>query len=796
MKFSESWLREWVNPAVNSEELAHQITMAGLEVDDIEAVAGEFTGVVVGEVVECGQHPDADKLRVTKVNVGGEELLDIVCGAPNCRLGLKVAVATVGAVLPGDFKIKKAKLRGQPSHGMLCSFSELGIDVESNGIMELPADAVIGTDFREFLKLNDVTIDVDLTANRADCLSIKGLAREVGVLNRAEVCQPAFEKVAPAIDDKVSVAIEAPSACPRYLGRVVRNVNVKAASPLWMQEKLRRSGIRSIDPIVDITNYVMLEQGQPMHAFDLAKIEGGIVARMAKPGEKLVLLDGNEAELNENTLVIADHNKALAIAGIFGGQDSGVDAETTTDVLLEAAFFAPDAIRGRARSYGLHTDSSHRFERGVDSTLQNYAMERATQLLIDICGGKAGEIVGQESEEHLPKANTIALRRTKLDNLLGHHISSEDVVEILSRLGCVVETTEQGWSAKAPSWRFDMAIEQDLIEEVGRIYGYDNIPNQAPVASLNMNEHKEANQPLKRVRDLLVDRGYHEAITYSFVEPNQQKLIVPDVEPLVLPNPISADMSAMRLSLWTGLLNTVAYNQKRQQPRVRLFEAGLRFIPAEGAENGMLQEMMLAGVIAGPRSEEHWDIATNTVDFFDLKGDLEAILELTANELNYSFKAAKHPALHPGQSAAIEVGGEVVGYIGTVHPELERKFGLNGRTIVFEIEWSAINKRVIPEAVVISKFPANRRDIAVIVADDVESEAVVRACLETDNALITGSKLFDLYKGKGVEDGKKSLAIALSLQSTERTLEESDISEAVASVVALLGDKFGAHLRD
>lgn len=796
MKFSESWLREWVNPAVNSEELAHQITMAGLEVDDIAAVAGEFTGVVVGEVVECAQHPDADKLRVTKVNVGGEELLDIVCGAPNCRLGLKVAVATVGAVLPGDFKIKKAKLRGQPSHGMLCSFSELGIDVESNGIMELPADAPIGTDFREYLKLNDVTIDVDLTANRADCLSIKGLAREVGVLNRIEVSQPAFEKVTPSIDDKVSVAVEAPAACPRYLGRVVKGVNVKAATPLWMQEKLRRSGIRSIDPIVDITNYVMLEQGQPMHAFDLAKVEGGIVARMAKPGEKLVLLDGNEAELNENTLVIADHNKALAIAGIFGGQDSGVNAETTTDVLLEAAFFAPDAIRGRARNYGLHTDSSHRFERGVDSTLQYHAMERATQLLIDICGGEAGEIVGQESEEHLPKANTIALRRNKLDNLLGHHIPSEDVVEILTRLGCDVETTEDGWSAKAPSWRFDMAIEQDLVEEVGRIYGYDNIPNQAPVASLKMNDHVEANLPLKRVRDLLVDRGYHEAITYSFVEPNQQKLIVPDVEPLILPNPISADMSAMRLSLWTGLLNTVAYNQKRQQPRVRLFEAGLRFIPCEGAENGMLQEMMLAGVIAGPRSEEHWDIASNTVDFFDLKGDLEAILELTADDLNYSFKAAKHPALHPGQSAAIEVDGETVGYIGTVHPELERKFGLNGRTIVFEIEWSAINKRVIPEAVVISKFPANRRDIAVIVNNDVESEAVVRACLETDNALVTGAKLFDLYKGKGVEEGKKSLAIALSLQSTERTLEEGDISEAVASVIALLSEKFDAHLRD
>ncbi len=450
MKFSDSWLREWVKPAVNSEELAHQITMAGLEVDDVEAVAGQFNGVVVGEVVECAQHPDADKLRVTKVNVGAEELLDIVCGAPNCRQGLRVCVATVGAVLPGDFKIKKAKLRGQPSHGMLCSFTELGIDVEADGIIELPLDAPVGTDVREYLGLNDVTIDVDLTANRADCLSIRGLAREVGVLNRAEVTEPAFDHVAPSIDDKVSVEVKAGAACPRYLGRVVRNVNVKAQSPIWMQEKLRRCGVRSIDPIVDITNYVMLEQGQPMHAFDLAKIDGGIVVRMAEQGEKLTLLDGNEAELNADTLVIADHNKALAIAGIFGGQDSGVNTETQ-DVLLESAFFAPDAIRGRARSYGLHTDSSHRFERGVDPEQQFKAMERATQLLIDICGGEAGVIVAAESQSDLPTYNTVALRRTKLDNLLGHHVPSEDVVEILTRLGCSVETTEEGWVANAPS---------------------------------------------------------------------------------------------------------------------------------------------------------------------------------------------------------------------------------------------------------------------------------------------------------------------------------------------------------
>lgn len=794
MKFSESWLREWVNPAVNSEELAHQITMAGLEVDGIEAVAGEFTGVKVGQVVECAPHPDADKLRVTKVDVGAEELLDIVCGASNCRQGIKVAVATVGAVLPGDFKIKKAKLRGQPSHGMLCSFTELGIDVESDGIMELAADAVLGTDFREFLGLDDVTIDVDLTANRADCLSIAGLAREVGVLNRAEVTEPQFDIVEPTAADTISIEVKAPTACPRYLGRIVRNVNVQAETPLWMQEKLRRCGTRSIDPIVDITNYVLLEMGQPMHAFDLAKIDGGIVVRMAEQGEKLTLLDGNEAELNSNTLVIADNTQALAIAGIFGGQFSGVSTETK-DILLECAFFAPDAIRGRARSYGLHTDSSHRFERGVDATLQMKAMERATALIIEICGGEVAPIVEAESEADLPKAATIELRRIKLDRLLGHAIASDEVVEILTRLGCDVETTDAGWKATAPAWRFDMAIEEDLVEEVGRIFGYNNIPNQSPVAALSMNLHKEANLPLKRVRDLLVDRGYQEAITYSFVEPAQQKLIVPEIEPLILPFPISAEMSAMRLSLWTGLLNTVVFNQKRQQPRVRLFEAGLRFIPEESAENGMRQEMMLAGVIAGNRSDEHWDIETNTVDFFDLKGDLEAVLELTAKDA-YSFKAAKHPALHPGQSAAIVVDGKEVGFIGTVHPELERKFGLNGRTIVFEIEWDAINKRDLPEAVALSKFPANRRDIAVVVNDDIAANDIIAACRDNGGELLRAVNLFDVYTGKGVDDGQKSLAIALTLQSTERTLEEADIAAAVESIVNALTEKFDASLRD
>ncbi|ELV8691618.1 phenylalanine--tRNA ligase subunit beta [Vibrio vulnificus] len=795
MKFSESWLREWVNPAVTTDELTHQITMAGLEVDDVLPVAGTFNGVKVGHVVECGQHPDADKLRVTKVDVGEEALLDIVCGAANCRQGLKVAVATVGAVLPGDFKIKKAKLRGQPSHGMLCSFTELGIDVESNGIMELASDAPIGMDFCDFLALNDVTVDVDLTSNRADCFSIRGMAREVGVLNRADVTEPSVAPVAPSIDDTVAIDVKAPAACPRYLGRVVKNVNVQAKTPLWMQEKLRRCGIRSIDPVVDITNFVLLEQGQPMHAFDLAKIDGGIVVRLAEQGEKITLLDGSEAELNADTLVVADHNKALAIAGIFGGEESGVTSETK-DVLLECAFFAPDHIRGRARSYGLHTDSSMRFERGVDYALQVNAMERATQLLVEICGGEVAPVVAVESEAELPKPNKVALRRTKLDNLLGHHIADSDVVEILERLGMTVETTAEGWVAVAPTWRFDIAIEQDLVEEVGRIYGYDNIPNQNPTAALKMHDHQEANIPLKRVRDLLVDRGYHEAITYSFVEPEQQKLVVPGVDALILPNPISAEMSAMRLGLIQGLLNTVVHNQKRQQPRVRLFEYGLRFIPCDTAENGMRQEPMLAGVIAGTRSEEHWNIDTNTVDFFDLKGDVEAILELSANDKAYSFVAAKHPALHPGQSAAIVVDGKEIGVIGTVHPELERKFGLNGRTIVFEIEWSAINRKVIPEAVALSKFPANRRDIAVVVDEAVASGDIVNACLEVGGEFLKAAKLFDVYVGKGVEEGKKSLAIALTLQSNERTLEDADIAGAVDAIVAHVSEKFGASLRD
>ncbi|WP_312740434.1 phenylalanine--tRNA ligase subunit beta [Cedecea neteri] len=795
MKFSELWLREWVNPANSSDELSSQITMAGLEVDGVDAVAGAFRGVVVGEVVECGQHPNADKLRVTKINVGGDRLLDIVCGAPNCRQGLKVAVATVGAVLPGDFKIKAAKLRGEPSEGMLCSFSELGISDDHNGIIELPADAPIGTDIREYLKLDDNTIEISVTPNRADCLGIIGVARDVAVVNKLPLAEPEITAVAATINDTLPIRVDAAEACPRYLGRVVKGINVKAPTPLWMKEKLRRCGIRSIDAVVDVTNYVLLELGQPMHAFDLNRIEGGIVVRMAEEGETLVLLDGSEAKLNADTLVIADHNKALAMGGIFGGEHSGVNDETQ-NVLLECAFFSPLSITGRARRHGLHTDASHRYERGVDPALQYKAMERATRLLVDICGGEAGPIIDVTSEAHLPKRATITLRRSKLDRLIGHHIEDAQVSDILRRLGCEVTEGQAQWTAVAPSWRFDMEIEEDLVEEVARVYGYNSIPNSPVQAGLVMGIHREADLSLKRVKTMLVDKGYQEVITYSFVDPKIQQLLHPGEENLILPNPISTDMSAMRLSLWSGLLTTVVYNQNRQQSRVRIFESGLRFVPDTQADLGIRQDLMLAGAICGNRYEEHWDLARNTVDFYDLKGDLESVLALTGKLSDIEFRAQANPALHPGQSAAIYLAGECIGFIGVVHPELERKLDLNGRTVVFEVLWSKLADRVVPEAQDVSRFPANRRDIAVVVAENVPAADVLAECKKVGANQVVGVNLFDVYRGKGVADGYKSLAISLILQDTGRTLEEEEMAATVAKCVEALKERFQASLRD
>ncbi len=807
MKFSESWLREWVNPALSSDELAHQITMAGLEVDGVDPVAGEFSGVIIGEVVECGPHPDADKLQVTKINLGSfssdkvekGELVDIVCGAPNCRQGLKVAVAIVGAVLPGDFKIKKAKLRGVVSNGMLCSESEIGLSDSSDGIMELAQDAPIGTCVRTYLDLNDVTIDVDLTANRGDCLGIKGLAREVGVLNSQSVTEVEITAITPTIDDVREITIDAGEACPRYLGRVIKDINPQAQTPLWMVEKLRRCGTRAIDPVVDVTNYVLLELGHPMHAFDLAKIEGGIKVRFANKGEKLTLLDENEVTLKDKTLVISDDNKALAIAGIFGGLDSGVTSEST-DIFLESAFFAPLAILGKARQYGLHTDASHRYERGIDPTLQTDAMERATQLLIEIVGGQAGPIVEAKSTENIPQTKDVSLRREKLDGRIGHHIEDAQVSEILTRLGFDVNETGEDiakvWQVVVPAYRFDIKIEVDLIEEVARIYGYNNIPNISPKATLKMVEKKEANISLAKLKQTLVNREYQEAITYSFVDPKVQSLIHPEQEVMTLPHPISSEMSVMRLSLWTGLLQSVVYNQNRQQSRVRLFEAGLRFVPDESAENGVRQQNMIAGVISGNRVDEHWDMEKAATDFYDIKGDVEALLSLTCDVNAYEFSAAEVAALHPGQTAQITKNGQLVGYVGALHPELERKLGLNGRTLIFELLLTEVLEQKIPQACAISRFPANRRDLAVVVKEDVDAKKVLQLIEKVGGNYLIDLNLFDVYQGQGIEEGFKSLAIALVLQDNDKTLEEKDITDVITRVVDSLKTELNASLRD
>ncbi|WP_337881388.1 phenylalanine--tRNA ligase subunit beta [Rheinheimera sp.] len=795
MKFSESWLREWVNPALSTNELAEQISMAGLEVDGIDAVAGQFTGVVVGHVVECGRHPEADKLQVTKVDVGTGELLDIVCGAANCRQGLKVAVATVGAVLPGDFKIKAAKLRGQPSNGMLCSLQELGMADSSEGIIELPADAPLGSNIRDYLKLDDVSIEVDLTPNRADCLGLLGLAREVGVLNQLDVTAPVIEAVAATITEQKAIVLSAPEHCPRYLGRVIRNINPGALTPLWMVEKLRRSGIRSIDPVVDVTNFVLLELGHPMHAFDLEKIEGDIDVRLAREGETLTLLDGNEVALKPDTLLIADRQKALAMAGVFGGLHSGVTAETQ-HIFLESAFFSPVKMAGKARQYGLHTDASHRYERGVDPELQRTAMERATALLLQIVGGEAGPVVEAVSESHLPKAAEITLTRAKLDKLIGIHIADATVLDIFQRLGLKVTPTADGWLAVAPGYRFDMQIAEDLVEEVARVYGYNNIPNVAPQAALSMSQHREARIDVHSLRDVLVGRGYQEAITYSFVDPKVQQVLFPQQQALVLPNPISADMSAMRLNLWPGLLQAALYNQNRQQNRIRLFEYGLKFIPDATAENGVRQVEVIGGLVVGSYGNEHWAIAERAVDFYDAKGDVEALLSLTSAPGEFSFSKGEHSALHPGQTALVSRNGQPVGYIGALHPEAQNKLGIKGKAYLFELELTAFGDKHIVLAEELSKYPANRRDLAIVVKSDVRFSDILATIRKVSGNQLVDLRLFDVYTGQGVAEGHKSLAVALTLQDKTRTLEDKDIQQVITAVVDVLKTEFNATLRD
>ncbi|WP_268796738.1 phenylalanine--tRNA ligase subunit beta [Pseudomonas huanghezhanensis] len=791
MKFSEQWLRGWVSPQVSRDELVARLSMAGLEVDSVTPAAGVFSGVVVGEVLSTEQHPDADKLRVCQVS-NGSETFQVVCGAPNVRPGLKIPFAMIGAELPGDFKIKKARLRGVESNGMLCSQSELQVGEGNDGLMELSADAPVGQDFRIYLELDDASIEVDLTPNRGDCLSVAGLAREVGALYDATVTRP-YVSAVPATHDEVrSVEVLAPAACPRYLGRVIRNVDLSRPTPLWMVERLRRSDVRSIDAAVDITNYVMLELGQPLHAFDLAEINGGIRVRMAEEGEKLVLLDGQEVSLRADTLLIADHQRALAIAGVMGGEHSGVTA-TTRDIFLESAFFEPISVAGKARSYGLHTDASHRYERGVDWQLAREAMERATGLLIEITGGEAGPVTESVSESNLPSVAPVILRADRIEQMLGLKIETAEVERLLTALDLKISSEVAGqWRVEVPSHRFDITLEVDLIEELARLYGYNRLPVRYPQARLAPQAKSESKGELPALRRLLVARGYQEAITYSFIDPKWFELFSPGAEPLLLANPISNDMAAMRSSLWPGLVKALQHNLNRQQDRVRLFESGLRFV---GQLDGLKQEPMLAGVICGSRLPEGWAQGRDAVDFFDVKADVEAVLGFAGALDDFTFSSGHHPALHPGQTARIERDGREVGFIGTLHPELSKTLGLDRPVFVFELVLAEVATGRLPKFHELSRFPEVRRDLALLADRDVASSAMMAVIRENAGEWLTDLRLFDVYQGKGIDPHRKSLAVGLTWQHPSRTLTDDETNAATQKILTSLEERLNATLR-
>lgn len=791
MKFSEQWLRSWVNPPVSRDELVARLSMVGLEVDSVTPAAGEFSGIVIGEILSAEQHPDADKLRVCQVS-NGSESFQVVCGAPNARPGIKIPFAMIGAELPGDFKIKKAKLRGVESNGMLCSASELQISDDNSGLMELAGDAPVGGNIRDYLGLDDASIELGLTPNRGDCLSLAGLAREVGAIYAAQVSPVVITPVAAAHDEVRSVEVLAAKACPRYLGRVIRNVDLSRPTPLWMVERLRRSDIRSIDAAVDITNYVMLELGQPMHAFDLAEINGGIRVRMAEEGERLVLLDGQEVSLRADTLVIADHNRALAIAGVMGGEHSGVSSKTR-DLFLESAFFDTIALAGKARSYGLHTDSSHRFERGVDSQLARQAIERATALLLEIVGGEAGPVIETLSQADLPQVAPITLRAERIDQMLGMQMDAAEVERLLTALGLSVSAQGAGvWQVGVPSHRFDISLEVDLIEELGRLYGYNRLPVRYPQARLAPQTKAEARAELPALRRLLVARGYQEAITYSFIDPKLFELFSPGVEPLQLANPISADMAAMRSSLWPGLIRALQHNLNRQQSRVRLFESGLRFV---GQLEGLKQEAMLAGVISGSRLPEGWANGRDAIDFYDLKADVEALLGYAGAADAFSFMPSKHSALHPGQTARIERDGRLVGFLGALHPELANTLGLDQPVFLFELVLAEVVAGRMPAFSELSRFPEVRRDLALLADRELPADSVLTCIREAAGEWLTDLRLFDVYHGKGIDPHRKSLAVGLTWQHPSRTLNDDEVSTTTQNILTLLEERFNATLR-
>lgn len=801
MKFSEAWLREYVNPDLDTQALVDQLTMAGLEVDGFEPVAAAFDKVVIGEILEVNPHPDADKLVVCRVSSGAEEH-QVVCGAPNARAGIKVPFALVGASFP-DLKIKKAKLRGVESHGMLCSERELGLSDNHEGLMELPLNAVVGADVRGYLALDDAIIDLDLTPNRSDCLSIIGMARETGLMNSLDIADIPSPAIPATIEDTFPVELAAGEACPRFVGRVIRNIDTGAESPLWMQEKLRRAGLRAIDPVVDVTNYVMLELGQPLHAYDLAKLSGKIIVRQSRAGEQVTLLDESDVETLDDTLLITDESGPIGLAGVMGGLSTSV-TDDTKDIFLEGAFFAPTAIAGRARAYGMSTDAAHRFERGVDWQGQVRAIERATELLLAIAGGEPGPTVETVDQANLPAQPRVDLRASRLNRVLGVDIDIATVDEILDRLHFEVTKHEEGgetiWEVSAPSHRFDIAIEADLVEEISRVYGYNNLPTRTPYASLSMPRRPESDLSLNRVRDQLVARGYFEAITYSFVDAELQQQLDPANEPIALANPLSAEMSVMRTTLWTGLLKSLIYNINRQQSRVRLFETGLCFTqpPNHGdlVFDDIAQVKKLAGVACGSRQAESWANDSEAIDFYDIKGDIESLIALTGAAEQFEFVPASHPALHPGQSAEIRRDGETVGYLGLLDPKLQQGLDIRYPIYLFELEVSALITKKVASSQPLSRFPEVRRDIALIVDRNVTAQAVTDCIKNYTNDTLKNLKLFDVYQGKGIDPNRKSIALGLTFQHASRTLTDDEINNSMAEIVASLEATLGADLRN
>lgn len=793
MQFSEHWLRQFVNPELDADALGHALTMAGLEVEEQELVAPLFNSVVVGEIISAEKHPDADRLQLCQVDVGQAEPLQIVCGAPNARVGLKAPCAMVGAKL-ADFKIKKAKVRGVESFGMMCSAKELGLAEEADGLLEFPDAAPVGQNVREYLDLDDTLYTIKLTPNRADCLSILGVARDVVAITGAPLTLPTITSVDVASAKEKAVTVSATAACPSYFGRAIEGVNAKAATPDWMVRALERSGLRSISVIVDITNYILLELGQPMHAFDLAKINGKIDVRFAKQGEEVKLLNETEAKLAADDLVIADASGPIALAGIMGGEPTSVTDETT-GIFLEAAFFTRDVMAGKARRLGLSTDSSYRFERGVDYGNTKQALERATMLVLDICGGKAGVVT--EAIATLPERKAVTLRYARVLSVLGIDISKETVGQLLTQLGFEFTTSGDHFTVQAPTYRFDIEREADLIEEVARLHGYDKIPAITPVANLNMLPLPAATLSMNWLKDAMQSQGYQEVVTYSFVEESWERDLLANSHPIMLKNPIASNLSTMRSGLWGGLLDVLTYNLNRKQERAMVFEVGSTFHHADKAntnkttENAYREETHIAGLCYGAALPEQWGAAERDFDFYDVKAMVET---LTHGQAEY--RQETHPALHPGQSASVYVQGKAIGWIGKLHPKWQQKYSLPKSTILFELETKLLLSATLPAYEEVSKFSAVRRDIAVVVDDSVEAGAIVDAVVAAKIPLLQKIQLFDIYQGKGIEESKKSLAFLILMQDTHKTLVDSEAEAAMAKLLKLLEDKFDAQLRN